>query len=579
MSMQFKVNASVLGKEIAIWESASTSTEPPLILSLQSLGFLSTLQVIDQIDPILPRVTLRTQTTTSSAACPACGTPSRRVHGSYWRRLADLACFGRPMFLLVRVRRFRCAAVACPRRTFAEALSGIALPRARQTDRLRVIHRSIGLALGGNPGSRHATTIGVPISRTTLLHRVRASAAAPVPPVTVLGVDDWAWRKGHRYGTILCDLERRRVIDLLPDRSAAPLAAWLKEHPTVAVVVRDRAGAYADGARQGAPEAKQIADRWHLLRNSSDALRTVLEQHHRALRDAARSAAQSVKPPTPEETHRPEPATPPDVPRPMRVTERRSQAAQERRDACFAEVARLREQGWSQKAIARTLGLGRKTVRRWLRAGHAPTWRHADRGASILDPYRTYLEQRWQAGCHNAAALWRELKAKGFAGQGGVVRQWATRRRRQDPSAALKVGGNTPTSRKAAEPPTPRRAVRLLTGDREKHSDEERRFVAALLERSPTIATTVALIGRFARMVKDRVADALDGWLREAEVSALAPFAAGLRRDEDAVRAALSEPWSTGPVEGQVNRFKVIKREMYGRAGFDLLRARVLGHA
>lgn len=466
-----------------------------------------------------------------------------------------------------------------PRRTFAEPLSGVALPRARQTDRLRAIHRSIGLALGGNPGSRHAATIGVPISGTTLLHRVRAGAAEPVPPVTVLGVDDWAWRKGNRYGTILCDLERRRVIDLLPDRSAAPLAAWLKEHPAVAVVVRDRAGAYADGARQGAPDATQIADQWHLLRNGSDALRTVLEQHHCDLRDAARITAQSLKPSTPEEAHSPDSPAPSKVQPPMRATERRSRAAQDRRDARFAEVARLREQGWSQKAIARTLGIGRKMVRRWLRAGHAPTWRHADRGASTLDPYRAYLEERWQVGCHNAAALWRELKAKGFAGQGGVVRQWATQRRRQDPPAAPKATGNTPTSRKAAEPPTPRRAVRLLTGDREKHSDEERRFIAALLDRSPTIATAVALIGRFATMVKDQVAGALDGWLREAETSALASFAAGLRRDEDAVRAALSEPWSTGPVEGQVNRLKVIKREMYGRAGFDLLRARVLGHA
>jgi transposase len=253
--------------------------------------------------------------------------------------------------------------------------------------------------------------------------------------------------------------------------------------------------------------------------------------------------------------------------------------AQERRDARFAEVARLRGQGLSQKAIARTLGMGLKTVRRWLRAGQAPTWRHADRGTSILDPYRASLEERWQAGCRNAAALWRDLKAQGYPGQPGVVRAWATRRRRQDPPAAPAGPAGRPAASKAAEPPTPRRAVRLLTGDPGTLGDGDRRFVAALLERSPAIATAVDLIGRFATMVKDQLADALDGWLREAEASALAPFAAGLRRDEDAVRAALTEPWSNGQVEGQVNRLKVIKREMYGRAGFDLLRGRVLGHA
>jgi transposase len=444
---------------------------------------------------------------------------------------------------------------------------------------LRAVHRSIGLALGGNPGSRHAAAMGVPISRTTLLRRVRTGTTAPVSPVTVLGVDDWAWRKGHRYGTILCDLERRRVIDLLPDRSADTLAAWLAAHPGVSVVVRDRAGAYADGAARGAPDAKQTADRWHLLRNSSEALRGVLEHHHRDLRQAARTAALPMEPPPPEDTTDLEPAASPEPEPRLRTSERRSRAAQARRDARFAEAVRLREQGLSLRAVARTLGVERKTVRRWLRAGHAPTWRHADGGTSILDPHRAWLEERWQAGCRNTAALWRELKARGFPGQYSTVREWGTRRRRQDP--AVEPAGTSRTSRpvKAPEPPTPRRAARLLTGALAKLSDEDRRFVTALRERSSTIATAADLIGRFTTMVKDKTSAALDGWLREAEASALATFAAGLRRDKDAVRAALAEPWSNGQVEGQVNRLKVVKREMYGRAGFDLLRARVLGHA
>jgi len=427
-----------------------------LSISLHSIGFPSTLQILDQIDHGARRVTLRTQT--ASAPCPACATPSRRVHGAYWRSLGDVACFGRPTLLLVRVRRFRCTAPACPRRTFAEPLPGVAQTRARQTDRLRAVHRT--MALGGNPGARHAAAMGVPISRTTLLKRVRTGDAVPGPAVSVLGVDDWAWRKGQRYGTILVDLERRRVVDLLPDRSADTLAAWLADHPGVSAVVRDRAGAYAEGAARGAPDAIQVADRWHLLRNSSDALRTVLDQHHHDLRAAARIAAQPL---VSDEPAVPEPGVPPEAERPMRAAERR--AAQDRRDARFAEVARLRGQGLSLKAIARTLGMGRKTVRRWLRAGQAPTWHHADRGTSILDPYQAYLEERWQAGCHNAAALWRDLKAQGFPGQSGIVRAWATRRRRQDPPAAPANMAGQPAASKAAEPPTPRRAVRLLTGN------------------------------------------------------------------------------------------------------------------
>jgi transposase len=550
-----------------------------LSISLHSIGFLPNLQLLDQIDHSFRRITLRVHPMTTAASCPACKTPSRRIHGAYWRSLSDLACFGRPSVLLVRVRRFRCAVPACPRRTFAEPLPGIAGARARQTDRLRAVHRSIGLALGGNPGSRHAATMGVPISRTTLLRRIRTGTTIPAAAVTVLGVDDWAWRKGHRYGTILCDLERQRVIDLLPDRTADTLAAWLASHPGVSVVVRDRAGAYADGAARGAPDATQTADRWHLLRNSSEALRGVLEQHHRDLREAARMAALPLEPPAPEETTVREPAASPEPEPRLRASERRSRAAQARRDARFADAVRLREQGLSLRAVARTLGVERETVRRWLRAGHAPTWRHADGGTSILDPHRAWLEERWQAGCRNTAALWRELKARGFPGQYSTVRAWGTRRRRQDP--AVEPAGRCRTSRpvKTPAPPTPRRAARLLTGELAKLSDTERRFVTALRERSSTIAMAADLIGRFTTMVKDKMPAALDGWLREAEASALATFAAGLRRDEDAVRAALSEPWSNGQVEGQVNRLKVVKREMYGRAGFDLLRARVLGHA
>jgi transposase len=263
----------------------------------------------------------------------------------------------------------------------------------------------------------------------------------------------------------------------------------------------------------------------------------------------------------------------------LRTSERRSRVAQARRDARFSEAARLREQGFSIRAVALTLGVERKTVRRWLRAGHAPTWRHADRGSSILDPHRTWLEERWQAGCRNTAALWRDLKGRGFPGQYSTVRAWGTWRRRQDP--AVEPAGASRTSRlvKMLEPPTPRRAARLLTSELTKLSQEDRRFVTALRECSTTIATAADLIGRFTSMVKDKTPAALDSWLHEAEASALATFAAGLRRDEDAVRAALSEPWSNGQVEGQVNRLKVVKREMYGRAGFDLLRARVLGHA
>lgn len=479
------------------------------------------------------------------------------------------------MVLRVRVRRFRCLNEACPRHTFGEPLPEIARPRARHTERLRTLHQGIGLALGGNPGARLAVKMAMPVSSTTLLHRIRQVDKTPPAPPRVLGVDDWAWRKGCSYGTILCDLDRRRVIDLLPDRKAESLAAWLEQHPSVAVVVRDRAGAYAEGARQGAPGAIQVADRWHLLCNGSDALRDLLDQHHRDLREAAQAAAAAAPSPPPAGEAPVVPTVESKAPA-LTKAQARSLASLQRREARFAEAVRLREQGLSICAVARALGVERKTVRRWLRAGQAPTWRHAERGHSLLDPFRPYLEARWAAGCHNASALWREVREQGFSGQVMVVRQWAKRQRHTE-SAAAATEPSKPMPTRAV--PTPRKAVRWLLREPDTLTEDERRFIAALRERSPPIARGVDLMRRYTAMVKGGLADQLKLWIDEAEVGGLQGFAASLRQDYDAVYAALSEPWSTGPVEGHINKLKVIKRDMYGRAGFDLLRSRVLAAA
>src|SRR5690349_6950958 len=479
------------------------------LISLHSLGVFDGLHVIDQIDHANHRITLRARLIGSSAPCPGCQAESRRVHGHYWRCLGDLPCFGRPVILFVHIRRFRCGNDACSRRTFGERLPEIARPRARHTDRLRSVHHAIALAQSGNPGAHLATRIGMPVGATTLLRRLREVAPEPPLPPRVLGVDDWAWRKGSHYGTILYDLERRRRIDLLPDRKGDTLAAWLKEHPGVEIVVRDRAGAYACGARQGAPSAIQVADRWHLLRNGGDALRGVLDQHHRYLDQAAQIAAASVtvesaandNAPATEGGHSAEP--------PVTKAERRSRDARQRREARFEEAVRLREQG---------------------------------------------------------------LTMRGFTGQSGVGRQWAAGRRRQDPAADRAAPAQPPK----AQPPTPRKAARLLMSEPDKLSADDRRFVTALLERSPPIARAVDLAKAFSTMIKEGLADRLDDWISAAEKDGFKGFAGSLRQDRDAVHAALTMPWSTGPVEGQINRLKVIKRSMYGRAGFDLLRRRVL---
>src|SRR4051812_30013767 len=322
------------------------------------------------------------------AACPDCAALSGRVHSRYDRTLGDLPWQGRPVTLRVRVRRFRCLNPACLRRTFAERLGETARPAARRTSRLGDLQRHLGLVVGGEAGARLAARLAIPISPDTLLRMARRGdpSPGPRPPPRVLGVDDWAWRRGHRYGTVLVDLEQNRVLDLLPDRRAESLAAWLKRNPGVEIVARDRAGVYADGVRQGAPDAVQVADRWHLLRNLGDAPQAIVERHHVTARRIAAEVAGGARTAGTPVTEGPDAATTP-----------RGPAAHAGRRARFEEAVRLHAAGVSLRQIARLLGTDCKTVRRWLRAGDIPSWRQPRRG-SMLDAHRDHLERRGGGG-------------------------------------------------------------------------------------------------------------------------------------------------------------------------------------
>jgi transposase len=526
---------------------------PASVLSLVPAGL-----TVDRLLPGAERIVLVTHPGQDAVPCPACACPSIRRHSTYQRRLADLPWQGRLVELRVQVRRLRCANAACPRAIFAERLPGVTLSKARRTARLREAQTSIGLALGGEPGSRLAGKLAMPVSGDTLLRLVRAAGAEPITPPRVLGVDDWAWRRGQRYGTILCDLEKNRVVDLLPDRSAAALAGWLERHPGVEVIARDRAGAYADGARQGAPEATQVADRWHLLTNMSDALRQVTDRYHARLRAAAKAAPAARK----------ADAVPAALPRlPLTKLEQGQRDRLAARQARFDQVVALRGRGLALDGIAAATGLSRSTVKRWLRRDSVPTWRKPRR-AGILDAHRGYLERRWREGCRNASALWRELRGRGFTGRPGVVSRWAEGTRRRESAAVRRPS--------PLRVPSGRRLARLLTTEPKELGPDDRRLVALVRTTTPELAEAAELAVAFARMVRDKDGGRLDGWLDAAAASGLASFVRGLRQDLAAVRAALVLPWSTSPVEGQINRLKTIKRQMYGRAGFDLLRRRIL---
>ena len=488
-----------------------------------------------------------------TAACPICGQLSQRRHSRYWRTIADITALGVHLELYVDARRFRCVNAQCPRRIFAERLPEIPA-WARRSNRVSTLLAYIALLDGGLPGKRIASLFGLHFSRHTFLRAARRLPFDDVEPVSVLGVDDFSYRRGIRFGTLLYDFGRKKVIDLLPERSAEFLAAWLKAHPGVKVISRDRGGEYAVGARQGAPTAIQVADRFHLLQNVGDCLERV------AQRIAIRLPADAA--PSPNQA---EPTAAPPRARPTRE-ERAKAATRERRQDRLNAILDLQKQGASIATIAVTLEIGRMTVYRYLRS-LPDNARLPQR--KTLDKYDDYLRRRWGEGARNASTLLSELRSQGYTGSLSSVRRYVSLWRTDDPQR--------PLQRPAMEPVSPRAFRRLVL--KKVRSPEEELLLTRITQSNPSLETSVRLAQDFAQAIRQHQLPLLTAWLENATTAGIPEcksFADSIRKDYDAVCNGVTLPWSQGRVEGSINRLKAIKRAMYGRGKHDLLRRRVL---
>jgi transposase len=520
----------------------------------------------DHIDLVL-------EPTTAQSQCSLCSTVSNRIQSRYVRSLTDLPIQGIPVRLRLSVRRFVCTETSCPRKIFCERLPDLAPAYARLTTRLKQSLRIIGIALGGEAGARLATKLGMKASGDTILELLRATPSSNAPTARIIGIDDWALRRGQNYGTIVVDLERRRPIDVVHGRDAAAVASWLAAHPGIEVVARDRWSAYADGIRQGAPNAVQVADRFHLVKNARDVLEQVLDRHRGVLREAAEAVGApprggnaagqgaSAEVNTTHELYQ----------RGQRERLRREAFNAERR-ARYEAVQALKREGYAVADVKRKLNIHFDTARKLFHADTYPEIVRPKR-ATVADRFDAYLRQRWSEGERNVEQLYREVMAKGYTGSSLTLRRYMNTWRKRAPIGAEAAN---PKSRAV---PAPQTTSWLLLKTAEELKGEQRAFVTEVLQRSDAIAMATTLIKQFRAIVGGRKASELASWLDSAFASGvreLRNFVTSLRKDQDAVKAAVTQVWSTGPVEGHINRLKLLKRQMYGRAKLDLLRIRLL---
>lgn len=528
-------------------------------------------------------LTIYASTVSPVAVCPLCEQPSRRVHGYYSRTLADLPWCGMPVRLRVQVRKFFCDEPSCERQVFAERLEEIARPFARGTDRQREALEWIAFALGGEAGARLARELGLLVSPDTLLNRIRGAVCDEAGDVRVVGVDDFGFKRNNGPATIMVDLERHKIVDLLQGHSTELIAGWLKQRPDIEVVARDRSNVCKEGIDAGAPKAKQVADRWHLLHNLTQVLENFLLSKRTEVKKAVTPETTSEEPDT-SEAGREDSVPSTEVPdiRPYEHIEGPARKRHERLVEQWKEIRRLHLAGAKVKDISEWTGTSRSTVYRYRELAEPPPRPLHGRKGSVLDPWKPYLIRRWNEGCHNAKRLYYEIREQGYANSIDIVTKLLSDfRYTEGQGKKLRV----PRAPKAKKPsiagvsPTARNIAALFMRREEKLNTEQRKYLDKLCASDAALDDAYRLTQEFTKMVRGLEGEKLDEWLAEAassEAEVMRKFATGLEKDLSAVRAGLTEIWSTGPVEGFIHKVKLLKRQGYGRANSDLLRARAL---
>ena len=527
------------------------------------LGFPSTLAV-DTIERSPEGLIVSLHATPLCVPCPQCGTAGSRIHSRYTRTVSDLTCVGQRLILKLLVRKWVCPSDSCPQRIFAEQFAGVVRRYARMTDRLIKALQSIGVTTNGADGACLSSSLAMPTSAKTLIRRVLELPLPKEGRIRAVGIDEWAWKRGSCYGTILVDLERGRIVDLLPERSVESSTDWFKKHPKVEIVSRDRGKIFRAAADAGAPQAKQIVDRFHLQKNFGEALEKFFSHRKRLLK----SVAQKLGGKTPS---KPSTSCTPSA------TEQEHEEHYAERVRRHKKIWKLFRAGYKKEDIAQMVGVGSRTVYRVLSHEQPPTRHRSHWTHHRADPYLPYLTKRWNEGCHKARALYEEIVAQGYPGSLRAVERIVAQFR---PHGAEPITKQAITLARSA--PSPRNTALMIVRRAEKRTKDQTMFIDQLCKSDPTAATAYNLAQAFGSLLRNLEGKAgLEKWkdaVRASGIPELIDFMEGLTDDAEAVVNGCTESWSNGMVEGFVNKVKWIKRSSYGQAGFPLLQRRVLLH-
>lgn len=498
--------------------------------------------------------------------CPLCRKTSYRIHSKYKRTLADLPVSGHQTKFYLIARRYFCDNPKCRRKIFTERFQFEIKPYRRRLLRSNELLSSLALELGGNTGSRISRHVGIPVSSSTILRIIKQIEIQPTPITSgIIGIDDWAFKKGNKYGTVVIDLESRKVIDLLPDREPDTVSNWLNDHPEVRVISRDRAGAYALGAQRGAPQAIQVADRFHLLMNLGEATKKVFQSKGKELKEAFKlfNDPRKFAISTIDMEKTPDHCLP--EKEPILTT------ANVKRLYLFDKVKELQQEGIPIRSISKTLKLHRQTVKKYIKAEEY--LKYEGKRISNFDMFRDYLSQE-NNRIKTRRELYQTVILLGFNGKytsfcDNLNKLWK---------------GTFPTKNKAIAISKPivtwstSKLSMMLYMDPDQMNSYDNEFLNLLFENHPEIKHLEQLVKGFKDLFKSKEDGKLKTWIEDAmePKSGLKNFATNLLKDFQAVNNAVITTYSNGQVEGQVNRIKNIKRRMYGRADFQMLRKMVL---